>query len=733
MVRIVFKDLPDTTTPVNADNLNAIQDNTETAINSVATTASTDLANATKTLLSTPSGKDQEISNCAGASGKINIESGETYQDNTSGYQLLKQPTQQGVYEDNGIYNEYYKDGTYYIHGTASANTQRMINCNTGIIEEYSNSGFAHLDAGTYIVTIIPISGTPVNIRFRSGTNNYINNSTGGEFTVDSAIDNFNIYIYTGNTATIDFKFKIMLEKGTTAHDWEKYTGALPAPNPDYPQDIVNVGSNINLLGLPDKTTTTSYGITYSISNNELTLNGTATSNGAINISNLVSNIEVTNGYNYTFISEESGKSSRTYNVQFKDSNDTAITSMYNNDFPITKNTLSGTISKLYLYVYNGMTFNNVKLKLKIQEGSQATGYSKYNAGSIDYKVRTKNDVKYSDSSSSTISNVTCSIENDVITLNGNANAQGTIQDTTIFDLEAGNYTLSIQSISGSWTAGAIGIAGRAGSTQKWFIQQVYNATSATKEITQLEIEANTTCRLYFTSAGKFSNFKFKIQLERGTSPSSWQPYNVQKITIPLPEGMELCKIGNYKDYIYKSNGKWHKHKEIGKIVLNGTENWAKSSKSTVNRYSVSQLIDTVTDKDNVDIISNYFICITQNQSDNDYIGMSKLNYNGIMINFELSDTNFDTLQKFTTWLSNNNTTVYYRLGTPIEEEITDVDTIYYLEHFPIYKEYTSIECINEVKPDMHIDYLYDNEVNNYWGKELDSLAEKLHNLEVGE
>ena len=37
MQKINFQNLPDTTTPINATNLNAIQSNTETAINGVAT------------------------------------------------------------------------------------------------------------------------------------------------------------------------------------------------------------------------------------------------------------------------------------------------------------------------------------------------------------------------------------------------------------------------------------------------------------------------------------------------------------------------------------------------------------------------------------------------------------------------------------------------------------------------------------------------------------------------
>lgn len=39
----------------------------------------------------------------------------------------------------------------------------------------------------------------------------------------------------------------IMLEKGSTAHPYEKFSGGIPMPNPDYPSEIVSVES-INIL-----------------------------------------------------------------------------------------------------------------------------------------------------------------------------------------------------------------------------------------------------------------------------------------------------------------------------------------------------------------------------------------------------------------------------------------------------------------------------------------------------
>lgn len=40
-----------------------------------------------------------------------------------------------------------------------------------------------------------------------------------------------------------------------------------------------------------------------------------------------------------------------------------------------------------------------------------------------------------------------------------------------------------------------------------------------------------------------------------------------QTYTLTLPSGMELAKIGNYKDYIYRSNGNWYKKETIGKTT----------------------------------------------------------------------------------------------------------------------------------------------------------------------
>ncbi|WP_296045303.1 hypothetical protein [uncultured Gemmiger sp.] len=50
----------------------------------------------------------------------------------------------------------------------------------------------------------------------------------------------FEILIYF-NQASNEEEMKLMLEEGSTAHDFEPYVGGIPSPNPEYPQEIKSV------------------------------------------------------------------------------------------------------------------------------------------------------------------------------------------------------------------------------------------------------------------------------------------------------------------------------------------------------------------------------------------------------------------------------------------------------------------------------------------------------------
>ena len=156
---------------------------------------------------------------------------------------------------------------------------------------------------------------------------------------------------------------------------------------------------------------------------------------------------------------------------------------------------------------------------------------------------------------------------------------------------------------------------------------------------------------------------------------------NTKSQEYPINLGnIELCKIGDYEDILFKNTlnseyynsslelNKWYKYNNIGKKVLNGSEGWYKF----VLTYSSSQYlfraaIDNLKKMPNsvAYILSDNFKNRTYYEINNSGLeGISNLNNYSICC---ISARQFDdyTKEQFETWLSNNNTTIYYPLETP--------------------------------------------------------------------
>ena len=135
---------------------------------------------------------------------------------------------------------------------------------------------------------------------------------------------------------------------------------------------------------------------------------------------------------------------------------------------------------------------------------------------------------------------------------------------------------------------------------------------------------------------------------------------------------MELAKIGDYQDYIYKSEGKWYKYGAVGKLVGNGTENWTISGTGTQNYY---YKLAITTEADVVENVRGQLKCnqYTYNQitSTNTLQGIWVTN-NDWRIRYGTEET----IENFKTNLANNNLIVYYVLATPTITEITDTTLI---------------------------------------------------------
>ena len=133
----------------------------------------------------------------------------------------------------------------------------------------------------------------------------------------------------------------------------------------------------------------------------------------------------------------------------------------------------------------------------------------------------------------------------------------------------------------------------------------------------------------------------------------------------------------------YEPYGKvWYLEKNIGKVVLIGAsnENWAQNSSQTQTNtnYFSSNVIDNLLKSGEKNGVSNYFIVV--NELWNTDIEGIQFSTSSSNIRLRINKTIASDLATFKTWLSNNNTIVYYILSTPTYTEITNTELIEDLE-----------------------------------------------------
>ena len=176
-----------------------------------------------------------------------------------------------------------------------------------------------------------------------------------------------------------------------------------------------------------------------------------------------------------------------------------------------------------------------------------------------------------------------------------------------------------------------------------------------------------------------FNNSYEIIQLEQGSTATDYVPYQQQTYPISLGS-MELAEITeNYQDYIYGSPNNWYKKNFIGKVVLDGTEAWTNMGWSTSLGYAfrtpINDMKQTSSASDLPNCISNYYQNYTYNNLQSttiDYGIANRTNYAQIVFR----NDDYTSATDFKDWLTTHNTTVYYILATPTEEQITDTTLI---------------------------------------------------------
>lgn len=199
-------------------------------------------------------------------------------------------------------------------------------------------------------------------------------------------------------------------------------------------------------------------------------------------------------------------------------------------------------------------------------------------------------------------------------------------------------------------------------------------------------------------------------QLEENTQATSYEEHLETQITANLPEGEFIGKINDtYKDTLKveynEEDRQYHLnlYKNVGKVVLDGSENWKQSS---FNNSVYNIFIDDIKPQVSQDVAVNNVISdrfFTGSKSYNDIV-VSGSEYSGYItatsdgyITFKLSTMTSITMWK--EWLSNNITTAYYPLK---EEKILDLGVV---DQLITYNEITNLFTDSDLMPTINAKY----------------------------
>lgn len=200
---------------------------------------------------------------------------------------------------------------------------------------------------------------------------------------------------------------------------------------------------------------------------------------------------------------------------------------------------------------------------------------------------------------------------------------------------------------------------------------------------------------------------------------------------------IELCKIGNYKDYIYYENGKWYIHKEIGKLVLNGSESGYYTSGNAIKIKLNDAGLENISNLYQYNSMDNIAYCnyFTQAIPQTLYTSSSSRVYVGFGIASSGASSdglffanNGIALADFKTWLESNNIEIYYVLGTPTTIEIVNTELLYQLNkiiNLSLYENETNFLITSDNKsPVLNITYSITNR-EFYSKNEVNNIVEK--------
>lgn len=151
-----------------------------------------------------------------------------------------------------------------------------------------------------------------------------------------------------------------------------------------------------------------------------------------------------------------------------------------------------------------------------------------------------------------------------------------------------------------------------------------------------------------------------KAQIEIGSARTDYILY---------ADKVELCKIGDYQDYIYKNNGTWYLHKETGRAnITSFAERWPASSNY---RFRLATPSGALVPLDTTSGGAGYCNMATLGIQGSTFTQANTWTMSSTDLLFNLDAIATMSLADANTWLASNPLSIYYPLATPTDTPIT--------------------------------------------------------------
>lgn len=279
------------------------------------------------------------------------------------------------------------------------------------------------------------------------------------------------------------------------------------------------------------------------------------------------------------------------------------------------------------------------------------------------------------------------------------------------------DITVSLSGIvtNGTSTVARVGLL----NSENQLVAELYEGDSPKQNIMANKI------RLDWTSGGTIT--MKNIQLEKGSTATSYVEHKEQVYPINLGN-LELCKIGDYKDFPFKAvngdeyydtltneqkalltYGTWYKHAEIGKVVLDGSEEYTQYSTTT----KFFTILNDALFASGINILCDKYAGKTSGSGGDSYDNYTTwLQDTSTYKRLYFRNDNCSSVSDFEDVMQTEQPEIYYPLATSTNEEITDTNLINQLnaiKYALAYKDQTNISQVNDEQPFI-IDYetLYD-------------------------